>query len=209
MALALKQGVAKSRAYEYDGVIDRTFEVRRLRRNLLSHLHAHPHAEALGDDSLVEALAVELGIGLDEVVIQRIRVRGVRRHTLVVALSRLWHDPRGKASLFELKRASHAGGRGLVLVPETAVHRQPLLGTARTIEQAMGVRVTAEDRLSILVHLIDVGYSTLIDCAAMVKGEAPVSVVLSLVAEGAVRLSGNRLHPHVRIDLPDDGFWAR
>jgi hypothetical protein len=60
----------------------------------------------------------------------------------------------------------------------------------------------------VLVHLIDVGYSTLMDCASVVSGDAPVSIVLCLVAEGAIRMHGGALHPDVRIDLPAEGFWA-
>lgn len=207
MSLALKVGATISHAYPSE-TCDRSLEIRRLRRNLLSLVNAHGQLEALGDDALVVSIADQLGISRDEIAILRVRVRGKRSHTLVCVLSRLWHDISGKEALISLKRSADAAGRGCILVPETSVQRQPRLSTAQAIEQALGVSVTAEDRLAILAHLIDVGYSTLMDCAALVKGDAPFSIVLSLVAEGAVRMTSDRLSPNSRIDLPSAGFWA-
>lgn len=207
MSLAPHSRVASARAPAFDNC-DRSLEIRRLRRNLTTLVNAHPHLEALGDDALVGGLADALGLAGQEHAVLRIRVHGKRSHTLVAVLSRLWHDPAGKDALIALKRAADAAGRGCILVPEASVQRQPRLSTAKTIEQSMGVRVTAEDRLAVLGHLIDVGYSTLFDCACLVKGEAPFAIILSLVAEGAIRMSGEKLRPDTRVDLPSVGFWA-
>ena len=189
-------------------VPDRSLEVRRLTRNALSLINANPHIEYLGSDFLVENLARSQGLGADEVVILHVRIRGTRRHTLVCVPSRIWHSEDKKPALIQLKRAANQAGRGCVLVPEMFIQRQPRLGSARAIEQSLGVFVTAEDRLAILIHLVESSYSTLFDCACAIRHEAPFSAVLALVAEGVIRMSGHEVGPSTRIDLPEAGFWA-
>jgi hypothetical protein len=69
----------------------------------------------------------------------------------------------------------------------------------------MATPVSAEDRMAVLRHLIEMGYSPLQDCACVVAAEAPYSAILAMVGMGAVKMDRNRpITPDTRIDLPDD-----
>lgn len=186
--------------------VDRSFVVRRLHKNATTLLAAHPRTTHLGPDHLVENLASSLGFETVDLAILRVMV-GPNRYTLICAPERIWNGR--KRGLLELKRVAAAAGRSCVLVPEGAIQRQPRLGTARTIEEASGVDVTMEQRMDVLVHLIEHGYSTLFDCACAIKHPSPFSAVLHLVAMGVIKMRGDgRLSPDTRIDLPDPAMDA-
>lgn len=181
--------------------VDRSFVVRRLHKNATTLLAAHPRTTHLGPDDLVENLASSLGFETVDLAILRVMV-GPNRYTLICAPERIWNGR--KRGLLELKRVAAAAGRNCVLVPEGAIQRQPRLGTARTIEEASGVEVTMEQRMDVLVHLIEHGYSTLFDCACAIRHPSPFSAILHLVALGVIKMrSAGRLSPETRIDLPD------
>lgn len=186
---------------EFTHSVDWSFIVRRLQRNALTLIAAHPRADYLGPDNLVENLARSKGFEATDLAILRIMV-GPERHTLVCAPDRVWHGR--KCDLLELKGLANWAGRSCVLVPEAAIQRQPRLSTARAIEDATGVEVTMEQRMDVLVHLMERGYSTFFDCACAMTHESPFSAVLHLVAIGAIRMrSDARLSPETRIDLPE------
>lgn len=181
-------------------VVDRSFVVRRLHKNASSLVAAHPDAEHLGPDLLVSNLALAKGFGRDDLAILRISL-ATERYTLVCAPEQLWQSR--KRDLVELKLMSVKAGRRCVLVPEAAVQRQPRLSTARTIEDASGVKVSMDQRMAVLLHLIEHGYSTLFDCACAIDHPAPFSAILQLVAIGVVRMDGNTdLSGQTRVDLP-------
>lgn len=181
--------------------VDWSFIVRRLHRNAATLIAAHPRADYLGPDNLVENVARSRGFATSDLAILRIMV-GPARHTLVCVPERVWHSR--KCDLLELKRLANWAGRSCILVPEAAIQRQPRLGTARAIEDATGVEVNMEQRMDVLIHLLERGYSTLFDCACAMRHESPFSAVLHLVAIGAINMKSDaRLSPETRIDLPD------
>lgn len=202
MSLAVNRGLAPLFPdLNSDHTVDRSFVVRRLYKNASTLIAAHPRADCLGPDDLVENLARSQGFTATDLAILRIAV-GPDRHTLVCAPERVWHAR--KHDLLELKRIAGSAGRSCILVPEAAIQRQPRLSIARTIEEAAGVRVTMEQRVSVLIHLLEHGYSTLFDCACVIDHDAPISAILHLVAIGVVKMRRDAaLSPDTRIDLPD------
>lgn len=189
--------------------IDRSHEVRRLRRNAMTLVSAHPETSYLGADSLVEHLAGQEGFGPHELAIIRVLI-SASRHTIICVPERLWNGPSSKRQLIAVRRAANRVGRNAILVPEAFIQRQPRLSNARAVEAASSVVVTAEQRMAVLVHLIENGYSTLYDCACAVNHDSPFSCVLHLVSIGALRMDDSRpLSPNTRIDLPEVGFGGR
>lgn len=181
-------------------VVDRSFTVRRLHKNASSLVAAHPRADYMGPDDLVENLARARGFATSDLAILRISI-GPERYTLICAPEQIWHSR--KHDLVELKRIAGHVGRDCVLVPEQAVQRQPRLSTARVIEDASGIRVSMDQRMNVLIHLIERGSSTLFDCACVIEHPSPFSAVLHLVAIGVVRMDSNAsLSPETRVDLP-------
>ena len=96
-------------------------------------------------------------------------------------------------------------GRSCCLIPESAVQRQPRLSTARAIEEACGVSVTVDQRMAILVHMIENGgISTFMDCACAINHPQPFSAVMHMVALGVLRIDATtQLRPHSTISLDD------
>lgn len=202
MSLALSRGLdPQLPAHTNKQTVDRTFVARRLQKNALTLIAAHPNATYLGTDELVEELASGLGFKTFDLIILRATVSD-KRHTLVCVPERVWSTR--KQELVDLKRLAAASGHACVLVPESAIQRQPRLSTARAIEEASGVDVTMEQRMDVLVHLIEHGYSTLFDCACAISHPSPFSAILHLVAIGVIRMKGaGSLTLQTRIDLPD------
>jgi hypothetical protein len=186
-----------------DSCADNTFAIRRLRRNALSLLNAHKDAVALGDDDLVLSMVKSTGLDRNDVAAIRVAITG-KRYTLICVTNPTWHDPDRKAALLELKRQANRASRNAVLIPATFIQREPRLGNCRAIETAAGMDVSAENRMAILIHLVENGYSTLFDCACVVDDASPFSVVLNLVAQGVLKMDMNSaMTPETRIDLPD------
>ena len=175
-----------------------------LRRDLRSLIASNAATVSIGEDEVVERLLRRRGFCDHDLVVERMGL-GTRRITVVCIPERQWINPASMVELIGLKRLTRAGGRTVLLVPEAAVQREPRLATARAIETAMATPVSAEDRMAVLRHLIEMGYSPLQDCACVVAAEAPYSAILAMVGMGAVKMDRNRpITPDTRIDLPDD-----
>jgi len=182
--------------------VDRSLTIRRLRRNAATLVSAHPRAEYLGDDDLTERLARAKGFSPNDLAILRISV-GDRRHTMVCVPAHVWHAR--KSDLVELKKMANATGRCSFLVPETAIQRQPRLSVARAIEEAFGVEISLEDRMAILVHMLEAGgQSSIMDCACAIRHPEPFSAVLHMVSLGILRIyDGGQLTPNSMVCLSD------
>lgn len=183
----------------------RFIQFRRLARNVETMIAVHPRLYDLGYDDVVEHLADQLGFGKHDLSIHRVLIAR-RKRTLVCVPERLsGPEPRGK--LIALKRASHEAGHRIVLVWERFVQRQPRLSNMRMIEQATALRIRAEDRIAILVHLLENGgYSTVIDCAEACSHEAPIPLILHLVADGVLSIDMNKpIGPNTRVDMVEAG----
>lgn len=203
MSLAVNRGQDPHLpAPKFSNVVDRSFSVRRLYRNAASLIAANPRTDFLGPDELVENLARTRGFQSADLAILRIAI-GPERHTLVCVPEMVWHGGR-KHDLLALKRIAGHAGRSCVLVPEAAIQRQPRLATSRVIENATGVQVSMEQRMEVLIHLIEQGSSTLFDCACVMNHPSPFSAILHLVAIGVVKMkSDSTLSPETKIELPD------
>lgn len=208
MSLAVKAGTSAhpvAQGLPDRDNIDTSHEIRRLHRNAVTLVSAHPDTIYLGPDSLVESMARHEGFASTDLAILRVLI-AASRHTLICVPERIWHGPSSKLRLITVRRTANRAGRNAILVPETFIQRQPRLSNSRAIEAASNVVVTAEHRMAVLVHLIENGYSTLYDCACAINHESPFSCVLHLVSIGALRMDHRRaLSPHTRIDLPEVG----
>lgn len=176
----------------------------RLTRNVAAMIAAHPKLTDLGHDDVVEHLADKHGFGRFDLSIHRI-VAGGRVCTLAAVPERISRSDQG--ALVALKRDAAAAGRHVVLIHERFVQRQPRLSNWQMIAEASDTTVRGSDRLAILVHLVENGgYSTMADCAALVSNDAPLEVVLHLVADGVLRIRTDQfIGPNSRVDLVEAG----
>lgn len=203
MSLALNRGVdPQPPARNCTGIVDRSFVSRRLLKNTITLISAHPRAQYLGPDTLVDSLACTKGFAGHDLAILRVSV-GMGRHTLICAPESIWHAR--KFDLIELKAMAGFAGRSCVLVPESAIQRQPRLSTARAIEEACGVAVSVDQRMAILVHMIETGgKSTFMDCACAINHPQPFSAVMHMVALGVLRINPSaQLRPDSTVSLDD------
>ena len=201
--LALKSGSdPQSPTRTSTGIVDRSFVSRRLLRNAVTLINAHPRADYLGPDTLVDSLALAKGFSGDDLAILRVSV-GKVRHTLICVPESIWHAR--KFDLIELKKMAGFAGRSCILVPESAIQRQPRLSTARAIEDACGVSISVDQRMAILVHMIESGgRSTFMDCACAINHAQPFSAVMHMVALGVLRIDASaQLSPQSVISLDD------
>jgi hypothetical protein len=189
MSLAARRGLDPQfpvRHFDPPEVVDRSFVVRRLRKNAMMLINAHPRTEYVGNDRPVEAMAASKGFLPTELAILRIAI-GPERYTLVCVPEHVWHCR--KDALLALKRLADLVDRHCILVPEFVIQRQPRLNTARMIEEACGVHVTPSQRMALMVHLIEKGSSsTMIDCAQTIDHPAPFSAILQMVVIGMLRV---------------------
>ncbi len=201
--LALNRGSdPQSPARNYTGIVDRSFVSRRLLRNAVTLINAHPRADYLGPDKLVDNLACAKGFTGDDLAILRVSI-GMGRYTFICAPETIWHAR--KFDLLELKEMGSFAGRACVLVPESAIQRQPRLSTARVIEEACGVSVSVDQRMAILVHMIESGgKTTFMDCACAITHAQPFSAIMHLVALGVLRIDASaQLRPDSTVSLND------
>lgn len=202
MSLAVTRG-QRSPAFSSDAPdnVDRSFVARRLKRNAITLVSAHSRADYLGNDDLVESFARAKGFTADDLAILRVCI-GTTRHTLICSPEQIWHAR--KFDLLELKSMAAFAGRNSILVPECAIQRQPRLGTARVIEDAFGVSVTLEQRMAILIHVIESGgTTTIMDCVCAIDHDQPFSAVIHLVGLGVLTMNSNAaLTPHTLVRLP-------
>lgn len=185
------------------GVVDRTLEVRRLRKNLLTLVMTSRSVVHSGNSSIIENLAAISGWRTDDLVILPVRGFGEEFHVLSAPASTWRKD---YEDLLDLKHRAEENGERVILVPPTFIQREPRLGNARLVADAFQVSLSGEDRMAVFLHLVENGgYSTFHDCAmAVVNCEAPYSCVLSMAGMGLVKIDlGKPIIPETRVDLPD------
>lgn len=182
---------------------DRAQRHQRLTRNVRVLIEAHPKTDELGQDDLVEHLAAKHGFDAFDLSIHRVSFGRFIR-TLVCVPYHTAQTPGRRDALVALKRNAADFGHPVILVPEGFIQRQPRLWNSRMIQLATEIHVRAEDRVAILVHLIENGWSTLVDCAGIVRHDAPVTVVLNLVAEGVLSMRMDHpIGPNSRVWIAD------
>lgn len=187
-----------------DDVIDTSLPIRRLRRNAVSLISAHPSMQILCIDRFVTGLATGIGLDPDSLVILRVLVE-LTPVTLVVVPNPIWTSPGEHARLIELKETAAFAAHRCVLVPEGFIQRQPRLDNARLIEASGATAVTADQRISLLAYLVSNGTSPLADCAAAIRHDTPAAAVLQMAASGIVTLrdDGRHIGPDTLVALPD------
>ncbi len=154
-----------------------------------------PTVAAFGLDPAVEALMKPLGLQCAGHVIRRVRLHDGRSVTVLALLNEAWVDSNGRTSAVGLKHAARAMGRRVVLVPEGAFYREPMMTNALMIAGCAGADVSPSDRLALMAALLEAGGSMpLADAAETVpRSDDPVAAVLSLVAGRAVCLDLSEL----------------
>lgn len=203
MSVAVDVAATPRERNSLSSIVDRTLAVRRLRKNAISLLQARPESVPLGDDGLVSSIAKMEGLGARDVTILRVAISGTR-YTLVCVPHVVWHDEDCKPRLMAIRRRANQARRNCVLVPASFIEREPRLTNSRAINDALGVAVTMENRMAVLIHLVENGYSTLYDCANVIEHPNPFSCVLSMVAMGIIRMDLSKvMTPETRIDLAD------
>ncbi|ODT67024.1 MAG: hypothetical protein ABS75_25945 [Pelagibacterium sp. SCN 63-23] len=185
-----------------DDVIDTTLPIRRLRRNTLSLINAHPAMQILCIDKFVTGLATGLGLETDNLVILRVLVE-LTPVTLVVIPNSVWASVNDHARLIELKETAAFTGHRCILVQEGFIQRQPRLDNSRLIEASGAAAVTADQRISLLAYLIANGPSSLADCATAIHHDTPAAAILQMSASGIVTLKcRGHIGPDTTISLP-------
>jgi hypothetical protein len=149
-----------------------------------------PTVAAFGLDPAVEALMKPLGLQYAGDVIRRVRLHDGRSATVLAVLNEAWVDSDGRTRALALKRAAHAIGRRVVLVPEGSLYREPMMTNALLIAGCAWADVSPFDRLALMAVLLDSGGSMPLAEAAetMQRSDDPVAAVLCLVADRVVCL---------------------
>lgn len=183
-----------------DQPIDYSFESRRLRKNLLNLVRVSSTVFPAGAANLIENIAVLDGWRETEFVAVALR-SGNRRFCVLTAPSSIWRDRHH--DLVEIKRKAADVGLRVMLISPQFIQREPRMSNTRAIADTCHIFLTAEDRMAVLLHVLENGYSTLQDCASVVvDSEAPFSAVLSLVSMGLLDIDLDKpLHADTRVDL--------
>lgn len=182
------------------GVVSRSRR-RTLRQCAEALVLVHPYVTRLPEDRVIEDIADDLMIGPDDFACLKVAMAG--REVYLACIGTIaWRSQRGRA-FFELKALARALGHTVMLVPEAFIRREPRLGTALMIAGADGAEIGLTDRMKILAHLVDNGGSApLLDLAALVRGDEPVSAILALVIEGGLYVNlDERILPSTEVQL--------
>ena len=191
-------------ADEIDAILNRpvdySFESRRLRKNLLNLVGVSNTVFPIGQANLIENIAALDGWRETEFVAIALR-SGNRRFCVLTAPTSIWRNRR--QGLIEIKRKAAEAGLRVMLISPLFIQREPRMSNTRAIVDTRHIFLTAEDRMAVLLHVLENGYSTLQDCAAViVDSEAPYSAVLSLVSMGLIDIDLDKpLHAQTRVDL--------
>jgi len=148
----------------------------RLSRNLRALIALCPDVHLIENTPRLEVLLRQFGFRPFDVAVEALRI-GCRAVTLVCAPYLTWH--RDGPQLMALKRAAADGGQRVVLIPESAVQRQPRLNTALAIADAVGTHIPPTARMQILAHIIASGGSASINDCANVATSFPDFVELA------------------------------
>ena len=177
-------------------------EFKRLRKNLISLIKAQSKFIYLGMNWTVADLAMQHGFS--DVDLANARIGTIHGEVTVIAVpSRHWHQSGSMDMLMTLKRAASDAGHRCVVLPETAIHKQPRLDNSLMLAQSGTVDVSATSRMNLIAYLIENGSCSLIECASVVEGSDPVASVLRLASMGVVQVDLEQtIGPHTLVHLP-------
>lgn len=172
----------------------------RLSRNLRALITLCPDVHLVENTPRLEDLLRQFGFRPFDVAVEALRM-GCRAVTLVCAPYLTWH--RDGPQLMALKRAAADQGQRVVLIPESAVQRQPRLNTALAIADAVGTHIPPTARMQILAHIVENGGSASInDCANAVTHPDPVAAIFQMISDGVLAVDLSRaLLPHSVVSL--------
>jgi hypothetical protein len=205
MSGAVRIGVPLDPLMEAKFTKDSSPGIRRLNRNLVSLIEAHPKACLLGRDPLAEQLAQESGFSDNDLAILRVGFDGVAL-TVVGVPDQIWGCPDQMARLFEIKRVVGLMRRRIVLLPATFFQRQPRLNNSRMLERASDISINRAARMVLFFHLVKHGHSSLHECACAISDahEHPYGAVLQMAATGAIKIDLRQpIRPESPVYLPD------
>lgn len=159
---------------------------------ILAILNADHRLTYAGIDPPAQSLAARYGFAPHDLNIVRLSAY-TRPLTAIIAPPRVWYSASLKRALLALKTELRSRGRPVVLVPARLLRREPRLGNAELIAQTPSVPMTASDRMTIEMHVMTEGPSTLEDCAKLLEQHPdPFGVVLSLVRSHRLHVDLNR-----------------
>lgn len=160
-------------------------EAQRTRANALLLLAAHAQVLYRGVDHTVTRLAGALGFERHDLTVLRVALPR-RTITLIITPRRLWHSPECRYHLLSLKRQSRKVGVKAMLVPDTALRKQPRLANATLVVAASDVGITLSQRFRLEAFVMsNAGPVSLAECASLLPEHAdPTAAVLSLVHAG-------------------------
>ncbi|WP_417583519.1 hypothetical protein [Pelagibacterium sp.] len=177
----------------------------RLEKRLLALIDTMSSAQDLGADELLENLAFREGFDEADLVLRTVR----RRDQIIAVIAvphRIFYKPDYMAKVRAMKRAAKQLGRRCLIVPQSIVDQEPRRSNAELLHRSRSLSVDATSRLSVLVHLMDSGASTLRECAELFSHENPVGSVLRLAWEGTLRIDLRKpIGPETRVEIAEWG----
>lgn len=186
---------------------------RQIKGNLKLHaqirdlVQAYTRAVYIGENRLVEDLALRAGFAPHDLCICDIRL-AQRPVTLIVVPHQGWRRREAMPALIDLRHRARMAGYHAILIPQSAVEKQPRLGNASLLGAVfMGVTVDATSRMVVLEHLIANGDCPLGELASLITHRDPFGAILHLAAVGALKIDLRRvISPHTMVGLPDPRF---
>ncbi len=164
-------------------------------------LRVMPGISAVALDPAIEALARPLDLGPD-LPVRRARLDSGRQLSVVSVPSRVWAQPNSRLRLFRLKAGAKAIGRPVLLAPEMAVSREPLLSNALLIARCATLQVPPADHFALLSALVESGGELPMADAVvlMTRAEDPVAAILASAARRVVAIEiDHPLGPGTRV----------
>jgi hypothetical protein len=176
-------------------------ECRQLERGLGFHVRSRPGMADLGPDPLVTQLASASGFTALDIRAHRL-ILGTRYLTAVLVPSRIWHNEGNRRLLAALKLEAEHYQVTCILVPQRSIRAPRRLASATAISHCRGLSVSTTDRMTVLMHLMERGFSSVVDCANLIgRHDDPFGAVLALDAQGWIAIDRSRpLGPHSRVD---------
>lgn len=211
--MRLRTAVSRSDVHIYSARDARvTAEFIKLKSSFASIVGADHRLSCLGPDALVDQIISSLGIDRRQAFTGRmllLRHLGAatiyKTFTAIVVASRLLHSDDTRALVHDAVAMAEKERAKCVIVPQKWVCAPRRHSTARLIACSATVEINATQRLGIITHVIENGWSTLGECAlAIPDHEDPVGAVLALVAAGNLTIDRSRpIAPHSRIDVAE------
>ncbi|WP_406857245.1 hypothetical protein ABEG18_06335 [Alsobacter sp. KACC 23698] len=169
-------------------------------------LEAAPEVRGWRPSPMVEGLERPLGLSGAGLVVRRIRLQA-GAVTVVAAPAAIWRCDPTRHKLLSLKKAAAAAGERVILVPDTAVRRQPQLATAAMVAANRGEAPSIEGRRRIAAEIEARGGVAPMGDLADLVGETfhPVRALLALLGERFIAVD---LGQPISSDTPV-ALWAR